>query len=174
MLILSGNVTEPITLLEVKKYLRVVGIADDDEVQRLTDSVIEDGQKYTNRQFGTATYILFLENIYDGFKFPKNPIQSIEKIEILDEDNNYIVLDSSKYYLYEELEIGRLKILENISLINHKKAIKITFICGYEVVPEPIKTWIKYKTMCLFDGKEENINKYVDNMIGKYRIGPLG
>lgn len=175
MLVLgSGTPGEAVSLDDIKEYVNVVGNEDDLALTTLRDSVVLDGEDFTNRQFGEATYELYIENLEDGLSLPKNPIQSIEKIELLDENSTYQVLDSSKYYLYEEYEIGKIKLLEDLEVIDHKKAVKITFICGYETVPEPIKMWIKYKIMCLFDAKEENINEYVENMLRKYRIGPLG
>lgn len=174
MLVSVDTPKTTVSLDDVKDYIKATGTDDDSLIQSLISTTVEDGENFTNRQFGEATYELLLETICDGFKLPKNPIQSIEKIELLDSEGNYNVVASSKYYLYQELGIGRIKLKETLDFIDHKRAVKITFKCGYTTVPETIQTWIKYKVMCLFDGKEENINKYVDNMIAKYRIGPLG
>jgi len=159
---------------EVKAYLRVTDTNSDNTINLHIASSIEYAQKYTNRQFGVATFELSIESLENGFKLPKNPVQSIEKIEYMDEDGVYKTLDSSLYYLYEEYGIGTIFLKEPISLnISHKYAIRITFIAGYDDIPPAIRSWISYKVMTLFDDRETIVSKFAHNILDQYRIRPL-
>lgn len=159
-----------ILLDEIKEYLNEINSDKDAEITSMIDAVVNDAEDITNRKLSPTTYELYLPKLYDGFKLPKNPITSIVKIEYMDENEAYQLLDDSKYYLYEKHEIGTIKLKEQFRTIAHEKAVKITFNCGYEHIPAPILNWIKYKVMCLYDGKEENISKYVNSLLDKYRI----
>ncbi len=171
MLVVVESTETPVIPLDiVKEYLNEIGTDKDTEITSMINAVVEDAENLTSRRLSVTTYELYTNHIYDGFKLPKNPINSIDKIEYMDENEVYQVLDSSLYYLYEKFGIGTIKLKEKIVSIDHEKAIKITFNCGYKNIPEPIVTWAKYKVMCLFDAKEENINKFVDEMINKFRI----
>ena len=157
-------------LTGVKSYLVIEDESEDTKLLSLINSVISNGEKITGRQFGLATFELFTDSINDDFVFQKNPIESIESIELLDSAGNYNLVDEQKYYLYAENEISSIGLLENLHFIDHKKAVKITFVCGYKTIPAPLITWIEYKTMCLFDDRPEKVNGFVDSLIESFKV----
>ena len=158
-----------ISLTDMKSYVSEVDSSKDAEVTSILEGVIGDGENITNRQFGVATFELYLSDLKDEFSLPKNPIKTISKIEYMDLNETYQILDSSKYYLYEDYELGKIKLKEVITVPSHKQAVKITFTCGYDSLPEPLVNWIKYQVMCLYDDVSAE-NKFIDNLIRKYRI----
>jgi len=169
--------TEPITLVEAKAFLRVLGSDDDALITTMIAQATKHVENVVNRQLIRATYELYT----DGFitKLPKNPIQSIEKIEYMDENEVYQLLDASLYYLYEELEIGKIEYKDLPGLLTHKKAVKITFVCGHTSVPEPIQAYIKVKVSTLYEFREQFIvgasvshpkDDFIENLLSPYKI----
>ena len=157
-------------LNDTKEYLRILDTNSDSLITSFIKASYNFAQTYTNRSLKTATYELTLANIKDGFILPKSPIQSISKIEIRDDLGAYYLYNSSKYYLYEEHGRGAIKFVELPTLVNHKLALKITFIAGYADIPVDIQNWIKYRVSTLYDGREEQVSKFVDSILDQYRI----
>ncbi len=167
---------EPLTLAEAKEFLRVLDDDSDNDILTTIAEVIESIEEYTARQLMTATFEVFTEDFI--VKLPKNPIQSISKIEYMDENCDYIELDNTTYYLYERFGIGCV----NYSIIpnykEHKKAIKITIVCGYIDVPKPIIRYIKVKLSTWMELKEDEVlgisiskvEGYTENLISPYKI----
>ena len=75
--------TEAITTADAKVFLRIMGTQDDALINSMIAQATKHVENIINRQLMRATYELYT----DGFitKLPKNPIQSIEKIEYMDE-----------------------------------------------------------------------------------------
>lgn len=163
-----------VKLADVKEYLSETDSDKDTEIKSMLAGVISHGEKTTNRQFGAATFELYRNDLSNGFKLPKNPIESIVKIELMGEDGTYTELDSSKYYLYYQHEVGVIKLLESITYKDHEEAVKITFECGYpaDELPKDIEQWILYKCKCLYDD-DFKPSEFVDNMLLKYKIRSL-
>ena len=179
MLVLKvAPITNTIALEDAKTFLGMLGIDGGDTlITSLIKGATEHVENTTNRQLMSATYELYADSFIT--KLPKNPIQSIEKIEYMDENEVYQVLDSSLYYLYEYLDIGMIEYKNLPVLPTHKKAVKITFVCGYTVVPEPIKAYIRVKIATLYEFREEFVagasvsdigNNLIDNLLSPYKI----
>lgn len=154
----------------VKDYMKVENTDSDNTIQMLIDSKYSYAEKYTNQQFKTATFELKTSYLEDGFYFPKNPVQSISSIYYMDEDNNYQLLDDSIYYIYEEDGIFRLSLSENITTVSHKHAIKITFVAGFDDIPELIKSWVSYQCLVEFDGIETAVSSFSKKALDQYRV----
>ena len=173
---------EPISLSEAKDFLRVLDNDSDALISSLIVAVREHVENVTNRQLESATFELYTDDFVS--KLPKNPIQTVDKIEYLDESGNYQTLNSVNYYVYENNGISYIKYIELISstfpsLQDHKKAVKITFTAGYETVPEAVKQYIKVKISTLFENREQYVigasisdfgNKFIENLLTPYRV----
>lgn len=176
-----GPTTEPVSVVEAKSFLRVLGNEDDLLIASIIKASREYAEQITGSQFMEATFELYTEKFEDDFKLPKNPIKSIESIEYMDDNENYQVLDNSTYYFYEEFGISKIKYktFPDVSTIEHKKAIRITFKSGFESVPESIKAWIKVKVSTLYENREQFVigasitsfdDKFVDCLLNPYKI----
>lgn len=167
-----------LSLEEAKKFIRVIDTEDDEDIQSFINSAIAEAQDITNRQFATATYELYLSEFKREIKLPKNPIQEIISIEYLDSSNNYVLLDSSSYFLYEDLEIGTIVFKTIPGIRVEKKAVKITFKSGYTTAfPADLKQWLKVRVSTLYEYREEltagvsiSKNNHVDSILQRYRI----
>ncbi len=172
-------VEKSISLVDAKGFLRVLESDDDVVIQNIIDAVEEHTQNVLNRQLEIATYELYTDDFI--FKLPKNPIVSVDKIEYMDESGAYVVLDSTTYYLYEKNGIGFISYSEIPLIKEYKKAVKITFVAGYETVPKPIKSYMRVKIANYYENREEYVigvsstevaNGFIDNLIKPYRVRP--
>lgn len=172
---------EPLTLEEAKEFLRVLDNDSDTLIGSLIIAVREHVQNVTNRQLMEATYELYAENFIT--RLPKNPIKSIDKIEYMDVDGVYQILDSTLYYLYEDNGIGYIKYIDTPIAKEHKKAVKITFTSGYDAVPEAIKQYMRVKISTLFENREEFVigvsiaefgNSFIENLLSPYKVRSIG
>ncbi len=96
--------TEPLTLEEVKDFLRVLDNDSDVLISALIVAVREYVENITNRQLEVATFELTNENLF--LSLPKGSLKTVDKIEILDETLTYVEFDTSKYYTYINNGIG--------------------------------------------------------------------
>ena len=172
--------SEPITLDEVKAFAVVFEDMDDALLTSFITVAREDAENYTNRQIMSATFELYTDCLVQDMKMPKNPIQSITKIEYMDDNGDYQLL--SDYYLYGDGDISKIHFDTFVSHKSHKKAIKITFIAGYVNVPETIKIYLKHIVSTMYENREKfvvgvSVNEMVGNMykamLDKYRVQPL-
>ena len=164
-----------ISLADAKGFLRVLESDDDAMIQEIINAVEEHTQNILNRQLEVATYELYTDDLIS--KLPKNPIKSVDKIEYVDENGVWNVLDDTSYYLYERNGIGYI----SYSVVPAVKAVKITFTVGYDVVPAPIKSYMRVKISTFYENREEFVigvssstlgNGFIDNLIKPYRIMP--
>ena len=168
---------KPITLEEAKAFLRVTDTADDATINLLIGAVTDHVENVTNRQLNTATYELYSNNLIT--KLPKNPIQSLSKIEYMDVDGSYVELDDTTYYLYENNGVALINYSEFPSIYVHEKAIKITCVSGYVKVPDAIKSYMNVTISTLYENREkffvgasiaEFSNEFIENMLSSYRV----
>ena len=169
--------TEPITLEEAKAFLRVLHSDDDALISSIITAVIEHVENVTNRQLVIATFEL--KNYNFVCRLPKGSLQSVSKIEYLDANGDYIILDSTKYYEYMDNGLGYIEYLEIPYIPTHREAVKITFIAGYTIVPETIKQYMKVKIATLYENREEYVigasisnfgNEFIENILSSYKI----
>lgn len=174
--------SEPVTLAEVQSFSVVFEADDDALLTSLITVAREDAENYMNRQIMTATYELFTDCFVQDMKMPKNPIQSISKVEYMDDLGVYQILSSSEYYIYGDADISKIHFEAMPSHKVHKRAIKITFLSGYTTVPETIKIYIKHIVSTMFENREKfvvgvSVNEMVGNMykrmLDQYRVQPL-
>ncbi|MFK5937721.1 MAG: head-tail connector protein [Sulfurimonas sp.] len=172
-------VSTSISLIDAKAFLRILHSEDDALITDIIKSVEEHTQGILNRQLEVATYELYTDDFIS--KLPKNPIKEVLKIEYMGEDGLYVELDSSTYYLYERNGIGYISYASIPLFLEHKKAIKITFTCGYNIVPAPIKSYMKVKISTYYENREEFVigvgisrfnESFIDNLLKPYRVMP--
>jgi len=174
----ENDISKILSLSTAKSFMRIVGDDDNDDIQSMILGAIKEGEDCTNRQFATSTFELYLETFKDELQLPKNPIASIEKIEVLDVDMSYKLLDDSSYYFYEKNEVGTIVFTNRPTTLIHKKAVKITFTSGYgEYFPEDLRSWLKVRVSTLFEFREEiyigatvNKTEHIDKILNRYKI----
>ena len=174
--------SNPLALEDAKNFMHILEIDEDTLIESMITSATEYAENFTNRQLMTATFELINETIYSGFKLPKNPVQSITKIEYMDSNSAYQIMSTDDYYIYIENEVCTLHINQLPAYKQDKRAFKITFISGYVVVPNSIVSYIRMAVSTMYENREnyvigvsidKNANPLLDKMLNMYRIQPL-
>ena len=172
---------EPLSLEDAKSFMRILESDDDTTIEAMIKSAREYAENYTNRQFEVATYELFTDKFVQDLKLPKNPIKDLTKIEYMDENGDYQILDSSYYYLYGENDIFKVHFDTTVAHKTHKNAIKFTFDSGYDVVPESIVSYIRLDVSTLNEErvlltdfkKNKEVYEMFIKMLDMYRVQPI-
>lgn len=175
-------IQEPVSLEEAKDFMRILENDDDASILSMIKSATSYAENFTNRQFEQATYELFAEHWTQDICLPKNPIKTLDKIEYMDNNGVYQILDSANYYLYGEYDIFKVHFDKTESHKCHKNAIKYTFVSGYDAVPEEIKSFILVLVSTLYENRELYVigasieteaNPIAMRMLKMYRVQPI-
>lgn len=174
--------SEPLSLEDAKTFMHILENDEDALIESFISGAREYAENYTNRQLMTATFELRNDVIYDGFKLPKNPIQSITKIEYMDLNGDYQIMSTDDYYLEPDNEIGYIWVNKIPIYKQHKRAFKITFVSGYDIIPHEIIAYIRMAVSTMYENREnyvigvsvdKNANPLLDKMLNMFRIQPI-
>ena len=73
----------PLTLAEVKDYLKVTSSDEDDFINFLIDAATACGEKYTGRDFINKTYTTFRDTFWDCFELRRSRVSDVISIKFL-------------------------------------------------------------------------------------------
>lgn len=178
--------SEPLSLEDAKTFMHILEDDEDALIESFISGAREYAENYTNRQLMTATFELTTDRFTQDKQFPKNPVKSVTKIEYMDISGYYQILDPSKYYIYGENDVYKIHyendVYRNIAIKDDKRAVKITFISGYDVVPSGIIAYIRMAVSTMYENREsyvigvsidKNANPLLDKMLNMFRIQPI-
>lgn len=173
----------PISLDEAKHFLRVIEDDDNDLITLMIKSATEHVENYTNRQLMEATFELVNNCIYQDMQINKTPIKTIDKIEAMDENGAYQLVAPTDYYMFMDYGQARIHFETFPQYKNDLRAIKITFICGYDTVPTAIIAYLKVLISTMYEnrelytavgGRRDNFeNPLAQKMLDMYRVRPI-
>lgn len=147
--------SEPVSLIEVKDWLRVDTDDENDLLQGLLRAARLEAEKVLRRQLMRATWRYTLDAFpcSDAILLPFPPVASVTSVYYTDANGTSTLLSSSTYYTVDTYsEPGR--ILLNYGQVwpmtrDTPDTVVVTFVAGYAsaaLVPESVKTGIK---MCV-------------------------
>lgn len=171
---------EPISLADVKTFLRIDGTADDAILTSLIASARRMAEEFTKRAFITQTWKLSMDSFSDtevqltgGFAFgppphviegsqriqlARRPVQSITAIETYNTTNTKTTISAATYAL--DTAGGFIMLNEGYSWptsLRDYAAVEITFKAGYgdaaSAVPDTIKTAIMTHVAAMYGNK---------------------
>lgn len=172
--------TEPVTLTEVKNYLRV-DIAEDDE---LLSGHIETARPILEERTGRALVTQTWRQILgawpgdDTIELCRSPAQSVTSVLYYSTDDTENTLSSNDYSLDADAEPGRIVLNYGdnwpTTTLRPNKPIKVTFIAGYgdaaTAVPEPLRRAIMMQVSLLYFGPNKTIREAFDQILAYYEI----
>lgn len=146
LVLLSGPVTEPLTLSEVKAHLRVDGAVED----ALMQSLMLTSRLHIEAALGLALITQSWRLVLDAWpadgivNLPIAPIQSLTEIRVMSSDGTPRVVADTQYALDSSRRPARLIAKDNWPTPGRKFAgIEIDFVAGFganaSAVPEPIR-----------------------------------
>ena len=156
---------EPLTLQEVKEYLRVEDNTDERNLRPLIESARRLVEEHLNRTLMQTTYQQFLDS-FDEYEDPlfegvrqgpylnyyknyidlvKSPVISVTHIKTYQDDDSATTMAASKYYVDNAREPSRIVLRQGETFptaLRVANAIEIQYVAGYTSpyqVPEPIR-----------------------------------
>ncbi|MBS1348321.1 MAG: hypothetical protein HP052_02455 [Firmicutes bacterium] len=145
-IIVAEPTTEPVTLAEVKLFLRLLpdDTSEDDFISGLIAAAREYCENFTGRALATQTIMLYLDSIPSEVEVPMPPLQSVDKIEVIDADKAGHELIADTDYMIDSGEISSIiftasaqEVAAHLYPIN---PVQITCTVGYDAdIPVGIK-----------------------------------
>lgn len=165
--LITDMTTEPITLAEAKRHLRIDEsyTDEDDDILDWIKSARLKAEKHTGRSLGTKTLELISDKFpaVDYIEIPKGPVQSVTSIIYTDKEEAEHTFGSDNY-------VTNLDIVTPIIKLKHGKswpsdtlyptgAIRIRYVAGYTVIPSDIKSAIKLEVGDFYINRENVTEK---------------
>lgn len=174
----TAATSDPVSLSEMKKYLRVEHGDDDTAITNLIKSATEWAQSFTNRQLITATWDLYMDEFHGATRLliPKPPLVSITTFVYLDTSGSSQTWNASNYTENIVASPGEVTEAFGISWPVVRKqynAIIITYVAGYgaaSAVPQAIKNAIHLMVQKQYDDPENKmLEERAEALLWPYR-----
>ena len=161
----TAPTAEPLSLQEVKEYLRVEDATDERVVQPLITAARQYAEEHMNRALMQQTFTLMLDAVidqdqplYEGMRtapdlnyyknyivLPKSPVQSVTSVKTFDDSDNATTMAATKYYVDTQREPARIVLRTGETFptaLRVANAIEVIYVAGYTsafAIPEPIR-----------------------------------
>ena len=156
---------EPLTLQEVKEYLRVEDSTDERVVQPLIVAARQFAENYLARSLMQQTITLTIdaltdqeEYLHEGMRtapdlnyyknyiaLPRSPVQSVTSVKTFDDNDTATTFAATKYYVDTSREPARIVLRTGETFptaLRVANAIEVVYVVGYAsafAIPEPIR-----------------------------------
>lgn len=168
---------EPVTLQEVKEYLRVDDATDERVVRPFIESARRFCEEHTGRALMTQTLILYIDAVQDmdnplweGMRtgpylnyyknyivLPRAPVTSVTHIKTYDDSDTESTFAASNYYVDSAREPARVVLRTGETFptaLRVANAIEVKYVTGYTSqysIPEPIRLGILQHIAYLYE-----------------------
>jgi uncharacterized phiE125 gp8 family phage protein len=180
--------TEPLTVSEVKNWIKVDHSADDTLIESLIKAARLSAENYTGIKLFTQTIVETWDsapiadhtyNQFSGISLSTWPVQSISSVQYSDEDGVNQTWSSGNYMV--DLNSYPCRISPNFdtswpTLQFTMKAITVTYIAGYSSVdniPDDIKTAMYLMITSWYDNRTDSIKKMPtasESLLNPYKL----
>ena len=177
LIVSTAPTIEPVTLQEVKEYLRVDDSTDERVVRPFIETARRFCEEHTGRALMTQTLKLHLDAfesandpLWEGIRtgpylnyyknyivLPRAPVVSVTHIKTYDDSDTATVLAASNYYVDTVREPARIVLRTGStfpSALRVANAIEVVYVVGYTtqyLVPEPLKLGIMQHIAFLYE-----------------------
>lgn len=163
LIIKSPPVSEAVSLVEAKNYLRITDGDDDALINSMVTAIRQKAEAWTRCSFITQTWTLWLDSVPEGstLSVPLSPLQSITHIKSYDLSNVVSTFDSTNYMVDGASTPGRVALNDGQTwptALRRINSIEIEFVAGFgdaSSVPETIKQGILQWVKLLFTNKSK-------------------
>lgn len=177
-------VTEPVSLADVKAYLRVDSSAEDALLTFLITSARSWMERATGRAMNTQTWRMTLDAwpAETAIKLPRTPVASVNHVKVYAADGSSQTLDPGSYLTDINMDAPRIVFK---SLLRPRpglpaSGIEIEFVAGYgdlsTDVPEPLAQAVKLLVAHWYERRElldaqglPNVPRALSAVVGLYR-----
>ena len=173
----TAPTTEPVTLQEVKEYLRVDDSTDERIIRPFIETARRFCEEHTGRALMTQTLVLHLDafediedplwegirtgpylNYYKNYVvLPRSPVVSVSHVKTFDDADTETTFAASKYYLDNSREPARIVLRTGETFptaLRVANAIEVKYVAGYTSqynVPEPLRLGILQHIAYLYE-----------------------
>lgn len=172
--------SEPLTLSEVKLWLKVDGSTEDDLLNALITAARQSVEKYCQ----LALLEQEIEEVYPEFsgmniRLSVSPLVSVDEVAYLDTGEVERVLDDENYRVDAYAKPPQVWRKENtVWPLTYKApdAVKVTYTAGYETaadIPGPIKTAMLLMIADWYDNRTDNVRNMptaAQLLLNQYRV----
>jgi hypothetical protein len=161
----TAPTAEPLSLQEVKEYLRVDDATDERVVQPLIIAARQFAEEHMNRALMQQTFTLMLDAVidqdqplYEGMRtapdlnyyknyivLPKSPVQSVTSVKTFNDSDEATTMAATKYYVDTQREPAKIVLRTGETFptaLRVANAIEVIYVAGYTsafTIPEPIR-----------------------------------
>lgn len=178
----TAPATLPVSLDTAKSFYRVIGAEQDADILRTLTAAYDKAEQITNRQLTKATYEGYLDAFASSVILPRPPLSSVTKVEYIDKDGATQVWTD---YTVDDISVPAVIHFDSFPSDVRTKGVNnviITFVCGYDSVPEAITSWMLVYGLTLFENRENLVDGvsvssekqgYFNHLLDSYRIIPV-
>lgn len=173
---------EPVTLDEMKLFLRVLHSDDDALIGSMITAASQSAELIMNRQIMPCTYELYFDVMQSEIILPRPPFIALDSFQVF---NGAIWNDVADYELDDKATPALLYPASWSTISPGKNSVKIIYTAGYadaSKVPESIKAWIKIQVSTYYENREAFVigtivsslpSSHVDSLLNRYRVHNL-
>lgn len=158
--LITPPITEPITLAEVKGFLRVDDATEDGFISSIIAASREYCEGFQNRAYNTQTWELWLDAwpCKSCIQMPRPPLQAVTSIKCYGTDNAEYTMAPGDYFVDSKSEPGRVVLTYGKSwpstALRTVNGVVVTFTAGYTTIPEKVKQAIRLLIGHWFENRE--------------------
>lgn len=147
--LLTGPTVEPVTLADMKDYLRVIGTDEDNLITNQIAAARQKVEKILGRALITQSWIKVSSISLRRITIEYPPLQSITSINSYDDANVATLNPAANYIVVSTSEPGLVLLKEGVSWLTHRNnaSFEIIFVAGYgdaaSDIPEEIIEGVK-------------------------------
>jgi len=179
--IVTQPTVEPVTLEEMKQYLKIpLDIEDAQEdaiIESLITSAREEAEKYTKRAFITQQWDMILDEFEPCLEVPLGKLQSVDGIFVRDPGYNETEVASTAYFVDTISDPGMVLFKSSYpgEIAAPVSGWRIRFTCGYgdtaSDLPKTMITAIKRIAAYWYENREAHeLPKNAKDLLDKYCI----
>lgn len=172
---------EPLTLTEVKSWLKVIGTSDDSLITMLMESTRQTIEDRLNLKMNTQTLVQKLDTwpvSSTEFQLDMYPVQSVSSITYK-ATSGTATLDSGTYILDTTSQPARVYLKDGYTwptLLAEPEAVTVTFVCGFgdeaSDVPAKLKQLLLHAIAFAYENRMNPVQEritYIDKLIYTHR-----
>ena len=176
--------TEPVSLQEVKQYLRVEDSTDERVIRPFIKAARMFAEQHTGRALISQTFTMFVDayddmsdplwegtktgpylNYYKNYiQLPNPPVTSVTSVSTFNDEDTETTMAASRYYVDNVREPARVVLRQGETFptaLRVANAIKVVYVAGYanaHSVPEPIRMALLQHISFLYEQRGDNMD----------------
>lgn len=180
--LITAPTVEPITIDEVREYLRIDSTAFDATLLGLTQSARSRAEAYTGRSLITQTWELGLDCLPGLIELPRAPVQSVTSITYVGAADSDVVMDAADYEVDLSSTPARIVPADagswSVVLSTRRRfnLVRVRFVAGYGDDPDDVDPEIRTAMLAWITLMHENpagiaeANAVLEAMLAQKRV----